>query len=216
MKVKWLGHASFLITSDSGTKVITDPYAPAPGRLDYADINESADIVTCSHEHGDHNNASAVKGSPEVVKGSGTKEAKGVQFKGIASYHDDTQGSQRGPNTIFCFALDGIRVCHLGDLGHRLSAEQIKEIGEVDVLLSPMAGFYTIDAAVAKETIDKIKPRVVIPMHFKNDKCLYPIAPVDDFLKGRTNVKKLDSSEVEFKKEQLPTATETVVLQHAL
>lgn len=213
MKVKWLGHASFLITSDSGIKIITDPYAPTPGRLNYGEINESADIVVYSHEHGDHNNVAAVKGNPQVISGSGVKEAKGIQFKGIATYHDDSKGSQRGPNTIFCFTVDGMRLCHLGDLGHQLSAEQVKEIGEVDILMSPVGGFYTIDAAGAKQVVEKINPKVVIPMHFRNDRCLYPIAPVDDFLKGRAKVRRLDGSEEEFKKGKLPATTETVVLK---
>jgi len=94
MKIKWLGHASFLITSEEGIKIITDPYATGMG-ISYGDINEAADIVTVSHEHGDHNNVDAVSGSPQVVKDTGVQEVKGIQFKGIASYHDDTQGSQK-------------------------------------------------------------------------------------------------------------------------
>ncbi|MBI2909864.1 MAG: MBL fold metallo-hydrolase [Chloroflexi bacterium] len=213
MKIKWLGHASFLITSDSGTRIITDPYTPSPGRLNYTDLNESADIVISSHEHGDHNNAAAIKGNPQVLKGAGAKEAKGIQFKGTATFHDDTDGTQRGPNTVFCFIIDGIRLCHLGDLGHKLSAGQLKEVGPVDIVLSPVAGTYTVDAATATDILGKMTPKVVIPMHFRNEKCLYPITPVDDFLKGRANVRRVNGSEVEFKKETLPATTETVVLK---
>jgi L-ascorbate metabolism protein UlaG (beta-lactamase superfamily) len=212
MKVKWLGHASFLITSEGGVKLITDPYHTGAG-INYGEIKEAADILVVSHDHPDHANT-ALPGSPQVVKG--TCEAKGINFKGIAAYHDDTKGSQRGPNTIFCFAVDGIRLCHLGDLGHQLTDEQANEIGEVDVLMIPIGGTFTIDPAGASQVIARLKPRVVIPMHYSTDKCSYPISGVGKFLEGKANVKRLDTSEVEFKKEELPSPTEIVVLKHAL
>ena len=107
MKIKWLGHASFMITSDSGIKIITDPYKTSE-TVKYGRIEESSDIVTVSHEHGDHNNTAAVRGNPEVLRGMA--EVKGIEFRGIPTYHDDAQGQQRGKNTIFCFEVDGIRV----------------------------------------------------------------------------------------------------------
>ena len=107
MKVKWLGQASFLFTSDQGTKVVTDPYTPG-GPLTYGNITETADVVTVSHEHGDHNNVSAVRGNPEVVKGAGTKQVKGIGITGVGTFHDAAQGSQRGSNTVFCFTMDNI------------------------------------------------------------------------------------------------------------
>ena len=216
MKVKWLGHASLLITSDEGIRIVTDPYVPGVFGVNYGKIEEVADIVTVSHDHQDHNNVAAVKGSPMLVKGVGSQKAKGIEFKGVASYHDASKGSQRGPNTIFCFTVDGIRICHLGDLGHQLSEQQLADIGEVDLLLIPTGGGPTINATGANQVCDKIKPRVVIPMHFKTSKCDFPTDRPEDFTRGRASVKKMDTSEVEFKKEQLPTATETVVLKHAL
>jgi len=213
MRIKWLGHASFLITSDSGIKIITDPYQPDE-RLKYGEINESADIVTVSHEHGDHNYVSAVRGNPEAIRG--TAKVKGIELKGIPAYHDNTGGSQRGKNTIFCFAVDGVRVCHLGDLGHPLSDKQIAELGSVDILIIPVGGSYTIDAKVAGQVCDKLKPKVIIPMHFRNDKCIFPIAGVDEFLQGKEGVSRLDISEVEFKQGELPATTKIVVLKPAL
>ncbi len=215
MKIKWLGHASFLITSEGGTRIITDPYATGMG-ISYDPITEAADIVVVSHDHPDHGNVSSVAGSPEVVKGVGTKEAKGIGFGGIASFHDDAGGGQRGPNTIFCLTVDGIRVCHLGDLGHQLSEQQVADIGGVDILLVPVGGFFTIDPAGASRVVEALKPRVAIPMHYKTEKCAYPIAEVDSFLEGKANVRRMDASEVEFKKEELPSPTEIVVLKHAL
>jgi len=215
MKVKWLGHACFLITSRDGLRVITDPYAVGGG-INYSPIKETADVVVVSHDHDDHSNVSAVQGKPEVVKGDGKKTAKGIQFRGIATYHDASQGTQRGPNTVFCFTIDDIRLCHLGDLGHVLGSEQVTEIGAVDILFVPVGGFFTIDAPVASQVCDQLKPKIVIPMHFKTPKCAYPIAGVEDFLKGKKNVRKVAGSEVEFGREKLPAATEIVLLQPAL
>ena len=217
MKIKWLGHASFLITSDVGTRIITDPYDPVyvagdgPG---YEEIKESADIVTTSHDHNDHNNVSAIQGNPQVIKG--TAEAKGVKFQGIPTYHDEARGSKRGSNVIFCFEVDGVKICHLGDLGHELSDKQAAEPGKIDVLLIPVGGFFTIDAATASRVCDQIKPRVIIPMHYKNDKCGFPISGVDEFLRGKNNISQLNTSEVEIKADDLPVDTQIIVLQPAL
>jgi len=215
MKIKWLGHASFLITSDTGIKIITDPYTTG-GDLSYGEITEASDIVTVSHDHFDHNNVAAVGGKPEVVKGIGTTKAKGIEFRGMASYHDEAGGSQRGKNTIFYFEVDGIRVCHLGDLGHQLSDKQASELGGVDILLIPVGGYFTIDAKVATQICNQLKPKVIIPMHFKNDKCDFPIAGLDEFLKGKEGIKKLNASEVEFKQAELSPTTQIIVLQPAL
>ena len=215
MKVKWLGHSCFLITSETGLKIITDPYWTGRG-INYSPVNEAADIVTVSHGHLDHNNVAAVSGKPEIITGSGTKTAKGLQFKGIASHHDKARGKERGDNTIFCFTVDGINLCHLGDLGHELGQEEIAQIGNVDILLIPIGGFFTIDAKLAGKVADDLKPKVIAPMHYKTPKCDFPITSVEDFIAGKKNVAKLNSSEMEFKAGKLPEATEIIVLQPAL
>ncbi len=216
MKVKWLGHAAFMITSDNGTRIITDPYATSKN-LTYDEIKETADIVTVSHGHSDHNNVAAVKGNPAVVKEAGTKEVKGIKFGGIPTYHDEAGGSKRGNNIIFCFEIDGIRVCHLGDLGHQLDDKQVAELGEVDILLTPVGGFYTIDAKVATEACGRLAPKVIIPMHYRNDRCSsFPVSGVDEFLQGKTGVSQVDTSEVEFKQGELPATTQIIVLKPAL
>jgi L-ascorbate metabolism protein UlaG (beta-lactamase superfamily) len=213
MKVRWLGHASFLITSDNGTRIITDPYIAGSG-IRYGEINEAADVVTVSHDHFDHNNVASVSGTPQVVKEP--VEAKGIKFEGVATHHDASGGSERGNNTIFSMNIDGVKVCHLGDLGHSLSDQQVTDIGKVDVLLIPVGGFFTIDAKVASEVCDRLNPSIIIPMHFKNEKLDFPIAGVDDFLEGKGSVRKLDSSEVEFEVGSLPAETEIVVLKPTL
>lgn len=215
MKIKWLGHASFLVTSKEGKKIITDPYNVAGG-ITYAPIDESADIVTISHDHEDHNNDRAVKGNPQVMRGEGVRTVKGIEFKGIPSYHDAAKGSQRGNNIIFRFTIDGINICHLGDLGHLLNSKQIADIGPVDILLIPVGGDFTIDAKQATTMYQSLKAKVVIPMHYKTSKCDIPISKVDEFLKDKENVRKLNSSQIEYEKGKLPKKAEIVVLQHAL
>jgi len=215
MKVKWLGHSCFLITSKDGIRIITDPYTVGGG-INYSPIKETADIVVVSHEHDDHNNVFAVKGKPAVVKGNGVKIARGIQFRGIATYHDTSKGRERGTNTVFCFTVDDIKLCHLGDLGHVFTREQVEEIGAVDILLIPVGGLYTIDATDASRVCGQLAPKVIIPMHFKTPKCAYPIAGVEDFLMGKKEIRKADSSEVEFERGKLPDTTEIELLQPAL
>jgi L-ascorbate metabolism protein UlaG (beta-lactamase superfamily) len=215
MKIKWLGHACFLVTSADGVRIVADPYAVGGG-INYSPIKETADVVVVSHDHSDHNNVAAVQGKPEIIRGPGTKTAKGIQFKGIATSHDSSQGTQRGSNTVFCFTIDDLQLCHLGDLGHALTQAQVTEIGAVDILFVPVGGFFTIDATSANQVCDQLKPKVVIPMHFKTPKCGYAIAGVEDFLRGKKNVRKTMASEVEFQRERLPIATEIVLLQPAL
>ena len=211
MKIKFLGHASFLITSDKDVKIITDPYKAGcfNGGIRYEPISETADIVTISHEHDDHNETK-IKGKPEFVRGSGKKTVRDIAITGIDVYHDESGGKERGKNTVFNMLIDDINVVHLGDLGHRLTSVDAQKIGKVDVLLVPVGGYFTIDAKAADDIIKTLKPKVVIPMHFKTAKCGFPIAPVDDFTINK-EAKKIDG-EVEIKKESLPAATTIYVL----
>ncbi len=218
MKIKWYGHAAFLITSDQGSKVIIDPYDTKfqPEHLTYGPIKEQADVVLTTHEHGDHNGAKDLPGSPQLVKGKGNKTIKGIPIKGTPTFHDPSKGSERGENTIFTFSVDGLTICHLGDLGHLLSEKELADIGPVDILLIPVGGYFTIDASQATQVAGQIKPKVLIPMHFKTPKCGFPISPVEDFLKGKSNVKRPKSSEATFDKKSLPGQMEIIVLEHAL
>ncbi len=217
MKIRWLGHACFLLTADDGTRIITDPYKTGAFGLNYKPPTEEADIVTVSHEHDDHNNVADVKGKPEIVRGAGIHKARGIEFKGVATSHDQSSGSQRGSNTVFCFTVDGVRVCHLGDLGHELSAGTLTEIGHVDVLLIPVGGNFTIDAGVANVVADSLRPKIVIPMHFRTEHASnFPVSDDEGFRKLRQYVRVLKASEIEVEKDSLPAETETVVLKTAL
>ena len=218
MKIKWYGHAAFLITSDQDTKIIIDPYEPGGfgGQLSYGKIKDQADFVITTHDHADHNYTKDLPGNPQIVKGSGHKMVKGISIKGISTYHDPSKGSERGTNTIFTLKIDNIQCCHLGDLGHSLSDKELAEIGQVDILLIPVGGFFTIDPKEATLVAEQIKPKILIPMHFKTEKCGFPISAVDDFLKGKKNIKRPKASETTFDKATLPQEMEIVVLEHAL
>ena len=214
MKIKWLGHAAFLIDSDANIRIITDPYKSGGG-IKYSPITEEADYVTISHEHSDHNYVDSIRGNPVIIRGVGTHQKEHFTFKGFASFHDDRNGRLRGENTIFCFNIDDIKICHLGDLGHLLFEDKIEEIGEVDVLLIPVGGTYTIDANQATELCKKINPKIIIPMHFKTPKLDFPITDVRAFIYRKENFRELNSSEFEITKEELPVTTEIIVLKPA-
>lgn len=218
MKVKWFGHAAFLVTSDEGRRVIIDPYEPGSydGAVRYEAITEEADCVLVTHDHADHNAVANLPGNPEVVKGAGQRTIRGLTFKGILTYHDETRGSQRGENTAFVFEMDGVTLCHLGDLGHTLSDKEVAEIGPVDVLLIPVGGVFTIDASHASRVVEQLRPKIVLPMHYKTKSCGFPIAGVEPFLQDKQGVKRMDSSEVDITKADLPAQTQIIVLQHAL
>lgn len=216
MKIKWNGHASFTITASDGTVIVTDPYDPSGygGVLMYDQVKDKADGVLVSHDHADHNYVKGLPGSPEVVKGSG--RVKDIKVKGIPTYHDESGGSERGENTVFVFAVDGMNICFAGDLGHPLSNEQIKAIGPLDVLLIPVGGTYTVDAGGAAKIAGDLNPKLIIPMHFKTDKCALPISGVDGFLEKMPKVNQLKQSEIELSQDKLPAAgTEVWVLNHA-
>ena len=211
MKVKWFGQAAFLFVSEKGLKIITDPYDPAIG---YGEIAEASDIATISHEHGDHNYIAGLKGEPQVVRGAGSQQVKELQFKGIATFHDNDGGQKLGENTVYLMEIDELSVCHLGDLGHVVTDEQVEELGDIDVLMVPVGGKTTIDAQAAAEMVRKLEPKAVIPMHYKTEAVTMVLDPVDRFLKeigvnGITPQPKLLLS-----KSNLPQSTQVFLLQY--
>lgn len=242
MKIEFLGHASFLLTTSAGTRIVTDPFDPGayPDALKYRQFDGDANIVTVSHEHSDHGAAGIVGGSPIIIKGDGkfkvaeadvsgfrtcagttgdhgqNPETAYVEFLGIATYHDDDRGAKRGRNTVFVISADGLRIAHMGDLGHVLTADQAAEIGAVDVVMVPVGGYYTIDAAQAWKVVEQLSARIVIPMHYANEKCLFPIAGVEDFIAGRPNVMREGVTTFEVGPSNLPEEQSVVVLEPAL
>ncbi len=181
MKIYWLGHSCFYLRGE-GVSVLTDPFDEEVG---YDLPHVQADIVLVSHDHHDHNNVKAVRGHPKIIRGSGRHSALWLDFLGIETYHDTKRGLLRGPNTIFCFSLDGVRVCHLGDLGHVLQEREVRTIGSVDILFVPVGGVYTLDGEEANVVIGQIQPRMVIPMHYHTSSLSFDLDPVEKFLQGR-------------------------------
>jgi L-ascorbate metabolism protein UlaG (beta-lactamase superfamily) len=165
MDISWLGHSCFRIKGKE-VVLLTDPYHESIG---YAWPRPSADIVTVSHGHEGHSNASGAEGNPKVVSRPGEYEVRGVFIIGLATFHDAEEGNVRGRNTAYLIEMDDIRLCHLGDIGHVPSSRHVQELSGVDVLFTPVGGVSTIDAKATTETIRLISPRVVIPMHYQTE-----------------------------------------------
>ena len=173
-----MGHSCFRIKGKEAV-LFTDPFDPGRGiALD----KTSAQIVTVSHPHPGHSNAAGVVGGPRAVKGPGEYEVAGVLITGISTFHDDEQGAKRGKSTVYVIEMEGLRLCHLGDLGHGLSNQQMGEIGDVEVLMVPVGGGNTIDAAAAAQIVRTLEPRIVLPMHYRTDLLSQGLEPVDVFL----------------------------------
>jgi L-ascorbate metabolism protein UlaG (beta-lactamase superfamily) len=218
MKIKFLGHAAFLITTADGTKIVTDPYEPHGfgGAIAHGPLPEPADLVVVSHDHADHNYVKMVPGKPAVVQGLGEQTHRGITFRALAAHHDTSRGAERGANIVRVIEADGMTVCHLGDLGHPLAPEDVTALGSIDVLLVPVGGTFTIDAKGATAVVNRLRPRIAIPMHYRTPKVTLSIAPVDPFLADKPRVRRADACEIEVTKDTLPEPTEIVVLEPAL
>lgn len=216
MKINWNGHSSFTIVAADGTTIVTDPYEPGAfgGGISYHPIDAEPDIVTISHDHDDHNYTAGFKGDFVEVRDSG--EFKGIKFEGFDSFHDENRGRDRGDNKILIFTVDDIRICHMGDLGHNLNDAEMEALGEVDILLVPIGGFYTIDFNVATDIIERLRPKITIPMHFKTEKCGFPIAEIEAFTEEKENVQFIDTDAIELEADKLPGMPEIKVLKHRL
>lgn len=177
MKIRWFGHACFLIETEK-IRIVSDPFNEGVG---YPIFKGTADLVTISHDHWDHNAAQLVDGNPLIVTEPGNFLYEDIHINGIASFHDKAQGKKRGTNIIFKISVDGMNLVHLGDLGHVLTREQIEEIGPTDILFMPVGGNYTVDAKEAFEITGQLKPKIVIPMHFKTPVISFDIDPVEAF-----------------------------------
>ena len=179
MKIQYLGHSCFKLTESTGFSVLTDPYTQVGYELPKG---ITADVVTISHDHFDHNHAKAVGGNPTILRKDGYFDFGDVAITGIKSYHDEKGGSLRGENVIYKFRMDGLDICHLGDLGEECSAELIELLLPVNILLIPVGGKYTIDAKRAKEYVENIMPDIVIPMHYKTKSSSIDIDKAQGFL----------------------------------
>ncbi|WP_238899911.1 MBL fold metallo-hydrolase [Clostridium sp. YIM B02500] len=213
MEIKWYGQSCFMITSKNGTKILTDPYKKMLG---YELPEIEANIVSTSHNHGDHNNIKAVKGNFMHINETGGFSKDGIEIKGVQTFHDKASGAKRGKNTIYNFKVDGINVCHCGDLGHTLDSNFVKEIGNVDILLLPVGGRATIDAVDAVNVMKQLNPIVVVPMHYRT-KALgifgFIFAKVDKFISA-SGLKAKEYSELGLTKENIKEYSGIAVLKY--
>lgn len=216
MTITYHGHSCFKIKGARGT-VVTDPYSAYIG---FGMPTLSGDMVTVSHNHDDHNAYAEIKGTartakPFLINKPGEYEVGGISVFGIKTFHDGVQGTERGTNTVYKIFMDNLTVCHLGDLGHELTPDQIEDLGEIDVLLCPVGGHFTVNSEQAVKLIHSIEPSIVIPMHYRTDKhnsdVFADVQPLESFLKEygaeTTPQKKLDIT-----KQNLPEETELVLL----
>jgi len=217
MDIKYLGHASFRLKGKNAV-VVTDPFDKASVGFGFPKV--TADIVTVSHEHGDHNAVGEVipqteSTVPLIIRGAGEYESKGVKVYGSQTYHDAEQGAKRGTNTIYQIIIDGVSILHCGDLGHLLSDKLLDTIDQVHVLLIPVGGVYTINEKEALKVIRQLEPALVIPMHYKAPGMISAfdqLAPLEAFLK-EIGKNPAPIAKLSIACDKLPSELEVVVLE---
>lgn len=208
MKINWLGHASFLINSHD-QRLITDP---CDERCGYQPWHKAVDVATVSHDHYDHNAVEHLLGDPRIVKEQlDPINTHGFTIQGFRSYHDKKQGQERGHNYIYKISAENLDLLHLGDQGTLLEESLLEQIGNVDILMVPVGGRYTVGAAEAATLVDQLQPRIVIPMHYKTPQCTVPLAPVEDFLSRYDQVVKRPVLTVT--SQELPEKRQIIVLE---
>lgn len=203
MKIQWIGHSSFLFTTSLGKKILTDPFGDDIG---YEPYKGDCDIITVSHNHFDHCNLDNMKGNMRLVNSIGNHSFDFCNITGYHTFHDKHKGIERGDNIVFLFDIDGFRICHLGDLGHDLNESLLSKLHDIDLLLIPVGGIFTIDGIEAADITKKINPNYVIPMHYKTNKLSFELETADKFLLSMKNVTKIDSNTyfLEHKKTSYP------------
>jgi L-ascorbate metabolism protein UlaG (beta-lactamase superfamily) len=210
MDITWLGHSCFRIKGSHAT-VITDPYSPSLG---YSLGKPTANIVTVSHQHQGHSYIDGIGGQPKPITGPGEYEIRGVLVIGVGTFHDDEGGRKRGKNTVYLMEVDEVAVCHLGDLGHVLTAGQVAEIDNVDVLLLPVGGVSTINAPMAAEVVRQLEPKVVVPMHYQTQALSWELEPVERFLKEIGAREVSPQPKLSFTKSNLPASMQVFLLEY--
>lgn len=215
MKISWAGQSCFkiVITKKRG-ETITLVIDPFEEKLGIKPPSGSADILLVTHNHYDHNNIKSIKGDYFLIDGPGEYEIKRVYIVGVPSYHDDSEGKERGENTIYTIEAEGIKLCHLGDLGQKqLTDLQVEKIGNIDILMVPVGGNYTISAHDAQNIISQIEPKIIIPMHYKIPGIIkVKLDGLEKFFKvmGQNSIE--PQSKFSVKKESLPKEKTEIVL----
>ncbi len=209
MEIVWLGHACFRIRGREAT-VVTDPCPPATG---YAIGKPTADIVTISHNHDNHSYLKAIAGSPTVLITPGEYEIHGAFITAISTFHDAEKGAERGKNLAFVIEMEDIKVCHLGDLGHAPSAEQVEQMVGSDILLIPVGGGSTIDGGQAAEIANMLDAKLVVPMHYRTETSKdKEMDTAERFLKEMQVTKVEPQAKLSVNRSAIPSDTQVVIL----
>ena len=218
MKLRYLGHSAFELELTDGRKIVFDPYEAGSydGALAFGPISGPHDIAVVSHDHPDHRFEGVVSQAAAVWDRAGVTEISGIRITSIPTFHDENEGSERGTNLVTIVEADGVRVAHLGDLGHAITKAEAPALEGVDVMIIPVGGYFTIDAAVAKAVVEEFSPKIVVPMHYKSGKCGFPIAPVEDFTMLMGEFNEAGSSELDLTAGSLPDGLNVIVLDPAL
>lgn len=193
MQITWFGQSCFLIKSYDGVVILTDPF---DNKIGYKPYNGFADVVTISHHHFDHDYTKNLSEDTKIIDSTGVFNFQNVKIEGIPSYHDKVKGAARGNNTIFVFQVDNLRICHLGDLGYILNDDEINLLGDIDILLIPVGGNFTINAREAAELCRKLQSKIVIPMHYKTSLISLPLDGVDKFILEMKNGEKMIENKI--------------------
>lgn len=215
MDITYLGHSAFRIKGKNAV-VVTDPYLPENSGVKFPK-HVTADVVTVSCDHADHNNISEIEGNPYIIRGPGEYEVKGVGVIGMSTGRDEEKGAKRGKNTVYRIEIDGVSIVHLGDLGHPLSSSEVDALDGVDILLIPVGGVSTIDPAAAVAVVNEIEPSIVIPMHYKRPDMTGDVykdlATIPMFLKEIGKEEVLPQSKLAITKDKIPEQMQVVVLE---
>ena len=209
MEIIWLGHSCFRIKGKEVT-LVADPYNESIG---YSLGKLEANIVTLSHHHLGHSYVAGIEGNPKVLQGPGEYEVSEVFVTGIGTFHDSSRGEDRGKNTIYLIEMEEVRLCHLGDLGHALSPQQVEELGSVEVLFVPVGGVSTVDAKIAAGIVRLLNPQVVIPMHYQTEAVAW-LEPVDRFLKEMGLKEVAPQPKLSLTRSNLSSETQVAVLDY--
>lgn len=222
VEITYYGHSCFKFTFGNSFSIIIDPFSS-----DYPIPKTQANLIISSHEHEDHYNPNFLGKKVETLVGTKNngrdwnlfdKKIADIKIYNIPSYHDNLKGAQRGKNSIIVIEAEGLKLTHMGDIGHLLTKNELNKLKDVDILFIPVGGFYTIDVKDVVNLIKDLKPKIVIPMHYKTEYTIdWPISPLDNFLKEiKTYYKivEIKTNHIEIIKEKLPKETEIWILNY--
>jgi L-ascorbate metabolism protein UlaG (beta-lactamase superfamily) len=210
LDITWLGHSCFRIKGKEAV-IITDPVDPATG---YAAGKVKGDIISISHMHKGHSYIECLESDYKVIKGPGEYEIKGVFINVFSSFHDSKEGNERGKNNIFLFEIDGITICHLGDIGHVIPSNLTEELSDVGILLIPIGGISTIDGSIAADIVRNLSPKIVIPMHYKTPEEIKEIESLEKFLKKMGIKEIVAQPKLTVNRSTLPLTTQVILLKY--